>query len=283
MYKIIIRCKRSDLSILLQTNIWPISILEWAFPLMMYDGHSEFAEVIRIFASDTNICIRYLDEEHYVDNENQLLFIMCEAISHIIDVRSSDYAVWHGGMIARGELAIAMLAGTRTGKSTLISNFLKNAEYQYLSDDIILYDEIANKVIPYPMPLKLREISYMPQELHDRVIAQGYNVLSGEMEYYISGNVQFENIRDVYELGAFIVLDRLESGSGSINRLPYQEAAKALILNGRKAGYIHIRNLSKLAVNIARCVPVYLLRYVSTDEGVMMVRAVMSNRLKGEF
>ena len=101
---------------------------------------------------------------------------MCEAVSHIIDVYSFDYTVWHGGMIARGDLAIAILAGTRVGKSTFIANFLASEEYQYLSDDIILYDEMENRVIPYPIPLKLRELTYIPRVLHARMFPICRNV-----------------------------------------------------------------------------------------------------------
>lgn len=184
--------------------------------------------------------------------------------------------------MAKADCAVAILAGTRTGKSTMIGNLIMDDEYQYLSDDIVLYDEKTNNVIPYPIPLKLRDLSHVPYTIRKFVIAQGYNPQSNEIEYYVKMKTECTDVTAMptYKLGAFILLDRAIMGHGEVRYLQYQEATKYLILNSRKPGHIYIRNMATSATKIARNIPVLLVRYIDVDEGKRTIDSIMSRLIE---
>ena len=76
----------------------------------------------------------------------------------------------HAGVVAAGEVAIALPAESGDGKSTLTGACLR-AGFDYASDEAICVDLVSGAVMPYPKPLGLSEWSRTALGVDDAALA----------------------------------------------------------------------------------------------------------------
>jgi hypothetical protein len=98
---------------------------------------------------------RYFPYEYKSITAKDVLFILCEVLDNIVQnsLSQSNKIVLHGGVMGKNSKAIGFLAKSNTGKSTLLFE-LSSHDYNYVADDIIIYDYETKGVIPFHIPIK---------------------------------------------------------------------------------------------------------------------------------
>jgi Coenzyme PQQ synthesis protein D (PqqD) len=85
-------------------------------------------------------------------------------------------AMIHGGAMARDGAGFAVPAACGSGKTTLIAYLLAEKGYGYIADDMIGLAAPDGRIVPWPMPLSLKEGSW-------QVLAQSYGDMSSFPHY----------------------------------------------------------------------------------------------------
>lgn len=93
-----------------------------------------------------------LDEICAVECEN--IFDIMFVIEDYVQLKQKKLTL-HGGAIAYENKAIVFIQSRKSGKSTLIRALLNKYEYEYISDDILFYDDKC--VAGLAMPIRVRD------------------------------------------------------------------------------------------------------------------------------
>lgn len=93
---------------------------------------------------------------------------------HAIMLRASRYFYVHAGVVARGGRTLVMPGLSRAGKSTLVLAMLLRGGWEYLSDELLVYDRERNAVGAFARSLKVREVCLPYFEgLEDQTVGRG--------------------------------------------------------------------------------------------------------------
>lgn len=224
-------------------NMFPYSSIVECIPNIGYEPHGELVD----FSWD-------LDKTYYNSQEN--IFDIMFAIE--------DYAmykfgkmVFHGGAIAYEDKAIIFIQSRKSGKSTLIRALLGCSDYQYVSDDLLLYDNkcVAGVALPIRVRNKLEEIIKVDGKYIGEMIDE-----SGELRHIF---VPSSQVHTGYTKIAAIVLPKYQNKLNSIDELKGVDKVSKLLTNIKE--YTNMENLYNQIADIANTIPVYSLQYYDTE------------------
>lgn len=96
-------------------------------------------------------------------------------------------ALAHGGAVARDGKGTILSAACGGGKSTLNAYLVAREGYTYLADDLIALSAPAGKVVPWPLPLSLKEGSWdvLADTYREMESFPRYRTVRGESKHII--------------------------------------------------------------------------------------------------
>jgi coenzyme PQQ synthesis protein D (PqqD) len=109
-------------------------------------------------------------------DRGQLIGGFNQAILEQVHPEIDWLALIHGGAMARNGRGFAVPAACGSGKTTLIAYLIAEQGYTYVADDMIALAAPDGRLVPWPMPLSLKEGSW-------QVLSQSYQGLESFPQY----------------------------------------------------------------------------------------------------
>lgn len=166
--------------ILFETNSQKVytDVTKLMRPFADFEETKERAEIftdpiISVYTYDGIFSIDYKGKKHIVDvteNYERLVFIVYELILISFEEVDVDFAVFHGALLSNGDNCFAIMAPTQSGKSSFSLN-LSVKDYEYMSDDYVLFDTSTCKCISFPKPIAIRNLDYIIVPSGERLLA----------------------------------------------------------------------------------------------------------------
>lgn len=75
---------------------------------------------------------------------------------------------------------MVFLAGTNTGKSTLITELIHQG-YRYISDDYVILSKDNTGIIPFHLPLKLRTLEFTTTVEEKQIVVRDFNLMTSAL------------------------------------------------------------------------------------------------------
>jgi hypothetical protein len=115
-------------------------------------------------------------EQLRTGDSGQLIGGLNQAILEQVYPEIEWLALIHGGAMSRNGAGFAVPAACGSGKTTLIAYLIAEKGYTYVADDMIAIAAPDGQIVPWPMPLSLKEGSW-------QVLAQSYRGLESFPQY----------------------------------------------------------------------------------------------------
>jgi coenzyme PQQ synthesis protein D (PqqD) len=109
---------------------------------------------------DRSILLANGHERLRTDDTGNLLGAVNQTILEHIHPEIDWLAMIHGGAVACGDAGYAVPAACGSGKTTLIAYLVAERGYNYLADDLIALAAPEGRIVPWPLPLSLKEGSW---------------------------------------------------------------------------------------------------------------------------
>lgn len=228
--------------------------------------------------TNNDYCIKYRDSVYMCNTISEALFIVYEAIDFYTKnaehskMLSTNYCILHGGSVSYGDHTIGVLAPSYTGKSSMICELVTRG-FNYISDDYLFYR--AGKIIPFQLPLRLRNIRYISNDVRKYIMLEGTNPYTHGYEYLL--NFRPENKEQ--QLDSLWILQRKSNANIQINKMNSRDAFVTLVLNEKRSESSEIINNYSALLEISKNVPVYVITYSETVDGATeIIRWIGENR-----
>lgn len=199
-------------------------------------------------------------------SRNGLCYVVFETIQEIAENHflSTRVDVLHGSCVEKDGKAFAFLAGTNRGKSTLVSQLIKQG-YRYMSDDYVIFNGDNTRIMPFHLPIKLRTLCYTSAVEEKQIIVRDFNPVKEENYYLIRPGVLSQN--KMYPLQAVFQIERSQEAR-AIKKLDGKESFRTMVFYSKMADKNSIKKLMINAVSLARIIDVYNIRFSETEECV---------------
>lgn len=217
--------------------------------------------------------VKYKHFEYNNLSVNSIYYFLYEIIQVIVEeyVISNSINVLHGACVEKNGKAYAFSAKTNTGKSTLVTELL-NYKYNYISDDYIILNRENDKVIPLHIPIKLRSVNQINNNIANQIIVRDYNPVRSENYYLIKPSYYCEN--KPFTLQGFFQINRNKVENRIIS-LDYKDSYKTIILNSKISVAEAIKNISVITLSLIRTVQVYHIDYITTKDCINLIESVI--------
>jgi hypothetical protein len=115
---------------------------------------------VRQTADGSSALLMHGREQFRTGDEAQLIGGISQAVLEYLHPGLEWLAMMHGGAVSRNGLALAFPAASGSGKTTLIAYLLAQRGVTYLADDLIVLSGPSGHIVPWPMPLSIKEGSW---------------------------------------------------------------------------------------------------------------------------
>ncbi|MDP3690332.1 PqqD family protein [Bradyrhizobium sp.] len=99
-------------------------------------------------------------EQFRTGDEAQLIGGISQAVLEYLHPGVEWLAMMHGGAVTRNGRGLAFPATSGSGKTTLIASLIAREGFTYLADDLIVLSAPSGHIVPWPMPLNIKEGSW---------------------------------------------------------------------------------------------------------------------------
>jgi hypothetical protein len=99
-------------------------------------------------------------EQFRTTDEALLIGGISQAVLEYLHPGVEWLAMLHGGAVSRNGLGLVFPAVSGSGKTTLIAYLMARESFSYLADDLIVLSGPAGHVMPWPVPLSIKEGSW---------------------------------------------------------------------------------------------------------------------------
>lgn len=209
--------------------------------------------------------------------KNNLYYFLYEVVQVIIEetMLLNAINVLHGACVEKDGNALVFSAKTNTGKSTLVFD-LTSYGYNYISDDYAILSGDELKIVPLHLPIKLRTLSPVSENIKDNVIVRDYNPVRSENYYLVKPFSYCKNKQ--YKLNAFFLINRNDQVN-NITKLNYKDSYKNLILNSKIPNLEAIKRINTISLSLAKYIDVYEINYTDTIHCRRMIESVIATSL----
>ena len=126
--------------------------------------------------------LRFCGKESPCASRLEVIFLVHWIIEQRVEsLEWNDRIVFHGGLIRKQDRAFALVAPTRTGKSTLTASLCAD-DYEFYADDFICVHRETCRVLPFALPIVLRNL--LPG-IRNEILAEGFNPRREEYSYFV--------------------------------------------------------------------------------------------------
>ena len=257
MYNILIKHKGLSFSFVIRVyeqriyNIINSVFRNWT---VLYDENmATQCFIIEVYDKSIVIKNKNESEEIAISGIEHLIYIIIDIISEPYKaVRCNGLAFYHGGVVAKENECMLIIAPTMQGKTTLCTK-LSLLGYTYISDDLIVVDNDMN-VYSLPAPIKIRKNTVLEKEQ----LLSNYSVYETNEYSILTPNNNFDSSL-VYSPKKALFLSRHTQTNGVfINKLSPFEAVKRFIVNGVYIHDVHSHlTISKRLSEECMCYEVY--------------------------
>lgn len=213
-----------------------------------------------------------IDGIEFVNQENiyDIMFIIEEYVQ-----KRFREIILHGGAIAYKDMAIAFIQSRKSGKSTLIRALLADEEYEYISDDLLIYKE--GKIAGVALPIRVRD------KLENTINSTGFFVGSMKDESGETRNIYVprNHFRTEFTPLKSIILPKYDSkAENEIIELTGSKKVMSILTNVKE--YSDMGELYNQLVDMARRIKIYELRYNHIEFAEKEIRKLWNIRQAGE-
>ncbi len=99
-------------------------------------------------------------EQFRTGEEAQLIGGISQAVLEYLHPGVEWLAMMHGGAVSRNGRGLAFPAASGSGKTTLIAYLIAQEGFTYLADDLIVLSAPSGDIVPWPMPLSIKQGSW---------------------------------------------------------------------------------------------------------------------------
>lgn len=211
--------------------------------------------------------VSYGTRRYTAVKQHETLFYIYEGVDYLTKNHMLPFTMLHGGAVSIAGQAIGLLAPTHTGKSTLVAELLLHGA-QFLCDDYLLVDDQL-RAHPFPLPLRLRELSILSSPGSFSKLHEGVHPYSGEQEYIM--DIRPYEGKAPVPLMAIFLLRRQSCTAPSLHCFSNVQAYKTLVQNGKSPREAAIRQVALAAMRITSLLPVYELMFYNLGQGAALL------------
>ncbi|WP_374763795.1 HprK-related kinase A [Yunchengibacter salinarum] len=202
-----------------------------------------------------------------------------------VALRTARFALFHAGVVARGESGLLLAATSGGGKSTLTALLMEKG-YRLLSDEFALMalGAAAGRVYPYPRPVSLKNESI---PVVRAVVGAG--ALSAVLHDTPKGRIAYRRPRasDIADAGRPVRISRVlfpvfEQGrdEGSLTPVPKADAMMRLMTGSPNLDRLGEEGFTALTALLDGA-PAFELRYGTADQSLALVARAESETGEG--
>ena len=221
----------------------------------------------------TGCSIKYKTEEFRTShNYDEILFVIYEFFEKsAMQYQYNNICSFHGGVITKNGKAFALLAKSHIGKSTLIANMVTK-QIKCLSDDTVYVDNTTYCVYEFPLPIRIRDFTYVNIDKSIYNIVNLKNCYTKEKEYFIvSPHMQGQcNAR----LNYFVFLER--NNDTEVTPVSKLQCCKNLLYNYKT---LQFENKKLDIAKLAETIPAINLKYNNPNNAVCLLKELFEQNI----
>ncbi|MFH1341118.1 MAG: PqqD family peptide modification chaperone [Pseudomonadota bacterium] len=171
-------------------------------------------------AGDGSSALLVNGREHFrTGDEAQLIGGISLAVLDYLHPGTEWLAMMHGGAVTRNGLGLLFPATSGSGKTTLVAYLMAQEGFTYLADDLIVLSRPSGHVVPWPMPLSIKQGSWtLLSQLHPGLQdAPAYHAARGAAKLLVAPTSSWETapapahaiVFPQYAPGAVVSLTRI--------------------------------------------------------------------------
>jgi Coenzyme PQQ synthesis protein D (PqqD) len=208
------------------------------------------------------------------DDAGNLIGALNQSILEQIHPEINWLAMIHGGAMARDGAGFAVPAACGSGKATLIAYLNAQKGYTYIADDMIALAAPDGRIVPWPMPLSLKEGSW-------QLLSEWYPHLASFPQYRSTRGEARQimppagawNAKPV-PLHAFIFPSYVAGAAATLTRLTASQAFERLLSDRIWLGYPITEQRVRSFLAWLEHKPAYLLVHGNVGEGARLLEDV---------
>lgn len=195
----------------------------------------------------------FCDKEEVFCVEKANIFDLMFVVENYIESQCK-LLILHGGAIAYNNRAIAFIQSRKSGKSTLIRGLLNDADYEYISDDLLLYrnKELAGVALPIRVRDKLEKIV----ECNGQYIGAMLDESGEDRNIYVPTNQVKTGFT---KMSAIVLPQYVSENCNEIKEIKGTQKVVSILKNIKE--YQNMDFLYSSMVEMAQTIPLYELRY----------------------
>lgn len=203
-----------------------------------------------------------------------LMALISQHCFSINNIYSGDWWFLHGGAVRYKNSAILLLAGTGTGKSTLVCHLCSQG-FEYMTDDIIPINKNSLAVVPFPKPIYLRNIDILKDDIKNDSMFWLYEDVfdfANDSRYVVIPNISVP-VTTYTPIASVIILDRKINTEPQIKCINGNNAFMSIISNSRE--FLGIRTNLEMATRLSTALPVYTMSYSEAKDCVKLIKSTV--------
>jgi hypothetical protein len=229
---------------------------------------------LEVREDDVSVLLVDGHERLRTDDSGHLAGAINQSILEQIHPELDWLAMIHGGAMARDGAGFAVPAACGSGKTTLIAYLLAEKGYGYIADDLIALAAPDGRIVPWPMPLSLKEGSW-------QVLGESYRDMSS-FPHYRSQRGEARQIMppanawntEPVPLRGFIFPTYLAGAAAKLTRLTPFQALERLLSDRIWLGYPITEQRVATFLDWLRGKPAYHLVHGNVAEGARLLEDV---------
>jgi hypothetical protein len=181
--------------------------------------------------------------------EKNWLTCFLRDIPEIFKLTSDSYIFFHSSCVRINNIIFMFSGSSRSGKTTAVYNLLKNKKYQYISDDVTIYDTSSGGIIP---------LDFIPLRLRTDILCDDGIVVPDPWDYKTFSLVNVGS--GVHQFGrtpcVLVFIDIEYCDKNSIKKIDKNEGFKLIItriLNIKETDIKHLKNFICNIESIFEC------------------------------
>lgn len=216
------------------------------------------------------------DKERLLTNCQNIIDVLVsfqDYIEEIIEKFSikHSFLCLHGGCISdrKTDKSIGLIGPTHAGKSSLVVGAILSRKFDFISDDLILFNTSSGKIQIFPQIVFLRDITLFKNHINDYCFAQGYSEFRKEYIYALSLPYPVKSL----QINMFVLINRVAQPCSCVHSLNSSEKYESLLLNSKFVQQVSSNRMALL--NVAKKVSIFRLEYQSIEDGVVGLERVL--------
>ncbi|MDP1866509.1 MAG: PqqD family protein [Bradyrhizobium sp.] len=205
----------------------------------------------------------------------QLIGGISQAILEYLHPGVEWLAMMHGGAVMREGVGVVFPATSGSGKTTLIAHLIAQERFTYLADDLIALAAPSGHVVPWPMPLSIKQGSWplLSGSYPGLQNAPSYETTRGPARLLVSSSTDW-NTDPV--LVHRIVFPKYSAGTAAkMNQITAFEAIERLLGDRIWLGHPMTEPRVTAFLTWLNETPAYEITYGELDDGVLLIESIL--------